>query len=246
MSFRASHGDEAITNERRRGRGYDLGFSIPAGTGPVASIELLPGQGLVWNAGSILLAEAGLRITRSPPRGREMALISNAGGTAPARVFVGSPGHGPLGAFDLARHGRRLVFARPALAGVGPGVAINRYGHLSRPQASQVEEGLTLLEAEGGGWLFLSSAGGMIERRLMPGETVTVGGNSLVAIGTTVDIDEAGDVRLAEARLSRFMRLTGPGTIWLQTALARHADDVPRAQARVEKPAGRPLLNVVR
>lgn len=246
MSFRANHSDEAMANQRRRGRGYDLGFSIPAGTGPVASIELLPGQGLVWNAGSILLAEAGVRITRSPARGREMALVSNAGGMAPARALVGSPRHGPLGAFDLAQHGRRLVFARAALAGVGPGVAINRYGRLSRPQVSQAEDGLTLLEAEGGGWLFLSAAGGVIERRLMPGETVTVGGNSLVALSATVDIDEAGDVHLADARLSPFMRLTGPGSIWLQTALARHADDVPSAQVRAETPAGRALLNVVR
>jgi len=246
MGFRSSHSDEAITNRRRRGRGYDLSFSIPAGAAPAASIDLLPGQGLVWNADAILLAQGGLRITRSPARGREMVLISNAGGTAPAHALVGSPRHGPLGAFDLARHARRLVFARAALAGVGSGVAINRYGRLSRPVAYEAEGGLTMLEAEGGGWLFLSAAGGAIERQLAPGEVVTVGGDSLVALSATVDIDEAGDVRLADARLSPFVRLTGPGTIWLQSALAHQPDDVPRAQPRIEKPAGRPVLNVVR
>lgn len=246
MGFRSIHSDEAIANQRRRGRGYDLAFSIPSSTGPVASIELLPGQGLVWNAGSILLTEDGLRITRSPARGREMALISNAGGTAPARAFVGSPQHGPLGAFDLASHGRRLVFARGALAGVGPGIAINRYGHLSPPQPSQAESGRTMLEAEGGGWLFLSASGGVIERRLVPGEVVTAGGDSLIALSATVDIDEAGDVRLEDAGVSPFVHLTGPGTVWLQTALARHAVDVARAPVRVEKPAGQVMLNVVR
>lgn len=246
MGFRSTHSDEAITNACRRGRGYDLAFSIPAGAGPVASVELLPGQGLVWNAGSILLAEDGLRITRSPARGREMVLISNAGRAAPARAYVGSRQHGPLGAFDLARHGRRLVFARAALAGVGSGVAINRYGRLSRLAASQEETGLTMLEAEGGGWLFLSAASGVIERRLMPGEAVTAGGDSLVAFSATVDIDEAGDVSLDGAQSFPFVHLKGPGTIWLQTAPSRHPADVSRARIRVEKPVGRPVLNVVR
>jgi len=246
MSFRSTSSDDVISNQRRRGRGYDLSFSIPAGAGPVASVELLPGQGLVWDAGSILYAEGGLRITRSPARGREMVLISNAGGRAPARVHVGSRQHGPLGAFDLARHNRRLVFARTALAGVGPGVAINRYGRLSRNAVSQEDAGLTMLEAEGGGWLFLSAAGGVVEHRLIPGEGVTAGGDRLVAFSATVDIDEVRDLSAGGMQSSSFVRLTGPGTIWLQTAFPRHMADVPSMPLRVERPGGRPVLNVVR
>jgi len=80
----------------------------------------------------------------------------------------------------------------------------------------------------------------------MPGEAVTAGGNSLVALSATVDIDAAGDVRLDDTYLSSFVRLTGPGTVWLQTALARHASEVTRTPVREQRPAGRAILNVVR
>ncbi len=246
MSFHPAAGEEAIFNERRRGRGYDLAFRIPVGAGPVAAFTLMPGQGLAWDAGSILIADDGLRISRSPGRGREMALVSNTGRTAPARLDVGTRRGGPLGAFDLARHAGRLVFSRQALAGVGPGVAINRYGRLSRLAASGGGTGLTMLQAEGGGWLFLSAAAGVVERRLMPGEAVTVGGGNLVALSAMVDIDDAADVYLDDAPSSAFVRLTGPGTVWLQTAGASHSGAAAAPPMRAERPTGRPVLDVVR
>ncbi len=240
MSFSSSARDEALANERRRGHVNDVAFRIEPGPDPTAAFVLAPDQGLVWETGSILMADAGLKIGRWPGRGRDMALVVNGNGRA-ARLDAGSRHGGPLGAFDLKRHGRQLLFAQRALAGAGPGVAMTRYGRIARSDPSADQAGFTLLRAEGEGWLFLSAAGRVIERRLAPGERVTAAIGNLVAMTSTIDADEASG-ELAAA----FVSLTGPGTIWVQAGRADPVGEVRREPVRAMRPSGRPVLDVVR
>ena len=240
MSFRSRAQDEVMANERRPGRASDVAFHIEPGSDPIAMFVLAPDQGLVWNTGSILIADAGLKIGRWPGRGREMALVVNATKAA-ARLEAGSRHGGPLGAFDLKRHGRQLLFARRALAGAGPGVAMTRYGRLTGSAAAAGEAGFPLLWAKGEGWLFLTAVGRVIERRLVPGERVTAAMGNLVAMTSTIDADDTTGEMAAS-----FVQLTGPGTIWVQAGRAGAVDPVHPEAARAVRPSGPPVLDVVR
>jgi uncharacterized protein (AIM24 family) len=246
MSFRSAASEAAISSENRDGRVNDIAFRIDAGASPIAEFTMMPGQAVAWDAGSILMADAGLKLSRSPGRGQDMALVVNASKTAVARLQAGSRRGGPLGAFDLGHHGGRLLFARHALAGAGPGVAINRYGRIGRQAASDDQPGLTMLLAEGDGWLFLSAAGRVIERRLASGEAVTVGIFQIVAMTATVDVDDAADATAIGSLAANLARLTGPGRVWLQAVAVPQVSAVLAAPARAPRPALRPVLDVVR
>jgi uncharacterized protein (AIM24 family) len=246
MSFRSAASDEAISSEGRQGRGNDIAFRIDPGPDPIAEFTMKPGQGLVWDAGSILIADAGLQFSRSPGRGQDMALVINTDKASPARLQTGSRRGGPLGAFDLRRHGNKLLFSRQALAGAGPGVAINRYGRIARLAAVGGETGLTLLLAEGGGWLFLSAAGRVIERRLAAGEVVTAGICQIVAMTATVDVDDAADDEATRSFPANLVRLTGPGRLWLQATCVPQAGLPVVAPARPVRAAQPRALDVVR
>ena len=240
MSFRSRAQDEAMANECRPGRVNDVAFHIEPGADPIALFVLAPDQGLVWDTGSILIADAGLKIGRWPGRGRDMALAVNATSRA-ARLQAGSRHGGPLGAFDLKRHGRQLLFARQALAGAGPGVTMTRYGRLTSSAAAAGATDFTVLRAAGEGWLFLSAAGRVIERRLAPGERVTAAMGNLVAMTSTIDADD-----IVGERQVGFVTLTGPGTIWVQVGRAAGVA-APRPEAlRAVRPSGPPVLDVVR
>ena len=246
MSFRSAAGDEAISNVRHHGRPNDLAFQIEPGATPVAEFALAAGQGLVWDARAIVVADADLRISRWPGRGQAMALVVNSATSRSCRLETGSRWGGPIGAFDLTRHGNRLLFPHPALAGAGPGVAITRYARIWRPATAAGGADFTMLQAQGDGWLFLSATGRVIERRLAPGEKVTASLLGLVAMTATTDVDDTdaqsptGDVPVP------LVRLTGPGRIWLQSLACGCAVAPADLAARAEKVAARPVLDSVR
>jgi uncharacterized protein (AIM24 family) len=246
MSFRSAAGDEAISNGRHHGRPNDLAFQIEPGATPVAEFALAVGQGLVWDARSILVADADLKISRWPGRGQAMALVVNNAASRPCRLEAGSRWGGPIGAFDLTRYGNRLLFPRHALAGAGPGVAITRYALVSRPATAGGGADSTMLQAQGDGWLFLSATGRVIERRLAPAAMVTASLLGLVAMTATTDVDDTGGQSPSRDVPVPLVRLTGPGRIWLQSLAYGSAAAPGDPAARAEKVAARPVLDAVR
>jgi hypothetical protein len=246
MSFRSADTDGVLSNERRSDHANDLAFRLEAGEAPTCEFLIAPGQGLVWDARAVLLADSAIRFGRWPGAGGAMRLMVNGDTARPARLVTGSLWGGPLGAFDLKRSGGRLVYVRHALAGVGPGIATAGYARLPAPAATGEDERFTMQRAEGNGWLFLTAAGRVIEHRLAPAEAVTANALCLVAMTATVDVDEAASAggEPEGAERGRFVRFTGPGRVWLQTveagrvraplpvAKAQEAERAPKRKAR--------------
>ena len=81
-------------------------------------------------------------------------------------------------------------------------------------------EGLFFLKAEGSGPLFLGSYGGLVEREVPAGETLTVDSGHLVAWDDEMAYDTRRVGGLKETLLSGeglVMDFEGPGTLWMQT-----------------------------
>ncbi len=81
-------------------------------------------------------------------------------------------------------------------------------------------EGLFFLKASGSGALFLGSYGGLVEREVADGETLTVDSGHLVAWDDGMEYSTRRVGGLKETLLSGeglVMDFEGPGTLWMQT-----------------------------
>ena len=82
-------------------------------------------------------------------------------------------------------------------------------------------EGFILQKVEGDGLAFLHAGGTLISRRLGPGEVLRVDTGCMVAFEHTVDYDIQTVPGIKTALFGGeglfFARLTGPGTVWMQS-----------------------------
>ena len=98
-------------------------------------------------------------------------------------------------------------------------------------------EGFIMQKLEGDGYVFLHAGGTLTCRQLQPGEILRVDTGCVVAYQPTVDFDIEYVGKLKSALFGGegvfFARLTGPGTVWLQSLpLSRLADRIVAASPR--------------
>lgn len=113
-------------------------------------------------------------------------------------------------------------------------------------------EGFILQRLQGSGMAFIHACGTVVERTLMPGESIRVDTGCLVAFQPSVsyDIQFVGNIKTAlfGGEGLFFVNLTGPGKVWLQSLpFSRLADRIiaasPRAGGRRQE-AGSVLGNL--
>ncbi|AEG93865.1 TIGR00266 family protein [Ramlibacter tataouinensis] len=206
-------------------------------------LELDPGEAAIGEAGSMMFMDAAIAMDTVFGDGRAQqgglfGKLMGAGkrlvtgeslfttvytnhGAGKQRVAFAAPYPGKILPMNLRELGGSLVCQKDsflcAARGVSLGIALQR--RLSAGFFGG--EGFIMQKLEGDGLAFVHAGGTVVRRELQPGQTLLADTGCVVAYtpGVGFDIQYVGKVRTAlfGGEGLFFARLTGPGTVWLQS-----------------------------
>ena len=188
---------------------------------PGIDMETIFGDGSAQSeAGGLMgkLASAGKRVLTG-----ESLFMTLFGNRAAGRqeVAFAAPYPGKIIALDLRQHGSRMLCQKDAFLCAAKGMAVGIALQRRLGAGLFGGEGFILQKLEGDGLAFLHACGTVVSRRLEAGEALRVDTGCLVAFEQTVDYDIQTVPGIKTAIFGGeglfFARLTGPGTVWLQS-----------------------------
>jgi uncharacterized protein (TIGR00266 family) len=142
-------------------------------------------------------------------------------GSRKARVAFAAPYPGKILPMDLRQLGGTLICQREAFLCAARGVSLGIAFQRKLGAGFFGGEGFVMQKLEGEGLAFVHAGGTILRRELQPGETLLVDTGCVVAYTPTVDFDiqYVGKVKTAlfGGEGLFLARLTGPGTLWLQS-----------------------------
>ncbi|MBL8350710.1 MAG: TIGR00266 family protein [Burkholderiaceae bacterium] len=207
-------------------------------------VELDPGEAAVGEAGSLFFMDAGIGMDtvfgdgRVNPGGGFFGKLLGAGkrlvtgeslfttvytNQAPQKqkVAFGAPYPGKILPMDLRQLGGMLVCQKDAFLCAARGVSLGIFFQQKLSVGFFGGEGFIMQKLEGDGLAFVHAGGTVIRRELRPGETLMVDTGCVVAFTPNVDfeIQYVGKIKTAlfGGEGLFFARLSGPGTVWLQS-----------------------------
>lgn len=206
-------------------------------------VELDPGESAVAEAGAMMYKDASVEMTTvfgdgSKQTSGVLGSLLGAGkrlitgeslfttvfthrGKGKARVAFGGPFPGSILAIDLSQHGGRLVCQKDSFLAAAKGVQIGIDFRKKIGAGLFGGEGFIMQSLEGDGLVFVHFGGAILERTLAPGEELHVDTGCLAALEPSVDYDVvlAGGVKsvLFGGEGLFFVKLRGPGKVWLQS-----------------------------
>ena len=221
----------------------DVDFEIHGSEMQFVEIELDPGESVVAEAGSMMymghdiemetifgdgsnsggsfvdtLVGAGKRLLTG--ESLFMTVFSNRGSTL-QRVAFASPYPGKIIPMDLNRLGGELICQKDAFLCAAKGVSIGIAFQKKIGAGLFGGEGFIMQKLKGNGLAFVHAGGTIVERELGPAEVMRVDTGCIVALDSSIDYDVqfVGGVKSAifGGEGFFFTRLTGPGTVWLQS-----------------------------
>ena len=222
----------------------DIDFEIKGQELQFVEIELDPGESAVAEAGAFVWKDADIEMTTvfgdgsGGAEGGFMGKLLGAGrrlvtgeslfttvfthhGSGKARVAFASPTPGAILPIRLSDVGGRLICQKDAFLAAAKGVAIGVHFQQRIMTGLFGGEGFIMQKLEGDGWVFVQMGGTVVERTLRPGEQLHVDTGCVAAFTSDVDFDlvRAGGVRsmFFGGEGVFFARLTGPGTVWIQS-----------------------------
>lgn len=138
-----------------------------------------------------------------------------------ARVAFASPYPGKIITLDLRELGGKIVCQKDSFLCAAKGVSVGIEFQRKLGTGLFGGEGFIMQKLEGDGLAFCHAGGHIIERELLPGETLRIDTGCVVAYtqGIDYDIQFVGGVKntLFGGEGVFFAVLRGPGKIWLQT-----------------------------
>jgi uncharacterized protein (TIGR00266 family) len=138
-----------------------------------------------------------------------------------ARVAFASPYPGKIIPMDLKEMGGKLICQKDSFLCAAKGVSVGIQFQKKLGTGLFGGEGFIMQKLEGDGLAFCHAGGHIIERTLMPGETLRVDTGCVVAYTQEVDFDVqfVGGIRNSffGGEGVFFAVLRGPGKVWLQT-----------------------------
>lgn len=224
---------------------HEIDFEITGEEMQFVAITLDPGEACIAEAGAFMYMDPGIDMqtifgdgSAQAEGGGFMGKLVSAGkrvltgeslfmtvfgnqGSSRQDVAFAAPYPGRILAVDLREHGRTLLCQKDAFLcaakGISVGIALQR-----RIGAGLFGgEGFILQKLEGDGLAFLHAGGTVVSRRLEAGEVLRVDTGCLVAFESTVDYDIQTVSGIKTAIFGGeglfFTRLTGPGTVWIQS-----------------------------
>ncbi len=206
-------------------------------------VELDPGEAAVGEAGSLFFMDAGIGMDTvfgdgSANQGGLFGKLLGAGkrlvtgeslfttvytnqATTRQRVAFAAPYPGRILALDLRDLGGTLVCQKDAFLCAARGVALGIYFQKRLSAGFFGGEGFIMQRLDGDGLAFVHAGGTCLQRELAPGQTLLVDTGCLVGFTPSVDfeIQFVGKVRTAlfGGEGLFLARISGPGTVWLQS-----------------------------
>jgi len=206
-------------------------------------VELDPGEAAVGEAGSMFYMEAGIAMDTVFGDGRAqnsglLGKLLGAGkrlvtgeslfttvytnnAAAKQKVAFGAPYPGKILPMDLRQMGGTLICQRDAFLCAARGVSLGIAFQRKLSAGFFGGEGFIMQKLEGDGLAFVHAGGTVLRRELHAGQTLLVDTGCVVAYTPSVsfEIQYVGKIKTAlfGGEGLFFAKLTGPGTIWLQS-----------------------------
>jgi uncharacterized protein (TIGR00266 family) len=206
-------------------------------------VELDPGEAAIGEAGSMMFMDAGIAMDTvfgdgSAQQGGFFGKLMGAGkrlitgeslfttiysnnARSKQRVAFAAPYPGKILPMDLHRLGGTLICQKDAFLCAARGVSLGIAFQQKLGVGFFGGEGFIMQKLEGDGLAFVHAGGSILKRELQPGETLMVDTGCLVAYTPNVnfEIQYVGKIKTAlfGGEGLFFAKLTGPGTVWLQS-----------------------------
>ena len=206
-------------------------------------VELDPGEAAVGEAGSMMFMDAGITMDTvfgdgSKQQGGLFGKLLGAGKRlvtgeslfttvytnsvgAKQRIAFAAPYPGKILPMDLSKMGGTLICQKDAFLCAARGVSLGIYFQQKLSVGFFGGEGFIMQKLEGDGLAFVHAGGTVVKRELAPGQTLLVDTGCVVAYTPNVnfEIQYVGKIKTAlfGGEGLFFAKLTGPGTIWLQS-----------------------------
>jgi uncharacterized protein (TIGR00266 family) len=207
-------------------------------------VELDPGEAAVGEAGSLFYMDAGIGMDTvfgdgsASQSGGFFGKLLGAGKRLvtgeslfttvytnqtphPQRVAFAAPYPGKILAMDLRQLGGMLICQKDAFLCAARGVSLGIHFQQKLSVGFFGGEGFIMQKLEGDGLAFVHAGGTVVRRELRPGETLMVDTGCVVAFTPSVnfEIQYVGKIKTAlfGGEGLFFAKLSGPGTVWLQS-----------------------------
>lgn len=206
-------------------------------------VELDPGEAAIGEAGSLMFMDAGIQMDTvfgdgSAQQGGIFGKLLGAGkrlvtgeslfttvytneGRGKQRVAFASPYPGKILPMDLRQLGGTLICQKDAFLCAAKGVSLGIHFQQRLSVGFFGGEGFIMQRLEGDGLAFVHAGGTVVRRELAAGETLRVDTGCLVALTPNVnfEIEYVGKIKTAlfGGEGLFFAKLSGPGTVWLQS-----------------------------
>ena len=208
-------------------------------------VELDPGEAAIGEAGSMFYMDAGITMdtvfgdgSNSGGGGGLLGKLLGAGkrlvtgeslfttvytnaASTKLRVAFGAPYPGKILPMDLRQLGGTLICQKDAFLCAARGVSLGIALQQKLSTGFFGGEGFIMQKLEGDGLAFVHAGGTVLRRELQPGQTLLVDTGCVVAYTPNVsfEIQYVGKIKTAlfGGEGLFFAKLTGPGTIWLQS-----------------------------
>ena len=142
-------------------------------------------------------------------------------GQGKAHVAFSAPYPGTIIPVTLSNFGGTLICQKDSFLCAARGVAIDIYLQKKILTGLFGGEGFIMQRLSGDGLAFLHAGGTVVQRELAAGETLHVDTGCVVAMTSTVnmDIEQVGGIKsiLFGGEGLFYARLTGPGSVWVQS-----------------------------
>ena len=218
-------------------------FEIKGSEMQFVEVELDPGEAAVGEAGSMMFMDAGIAMDTvfgdgAASTGGLFNKLLGAGkrlitgeslfttvytnqGQSKLRIAFAAPYPGKILAMDLHRLGGTLICQKDAFLCAAKGVSLGIYLQQRMSVGFFGGEGFIMQKLEGDGLAFVHAGGTCLKRELQPGQTLLIDTGCVVAFTPNVnfEIKYVGKIKTAlfGGEGLFFAKVTGPGTVWLQS-----------------------------
>ncbi len=206
-------------------------------------VELDPGEAAIGEAGSMMFMDAGIVMDTvfgdgAAGQGGILGKLLGAGkrlvtgeslfttvytnqSASKQRVAFAAPYPGKILPMDLRQLGGTLICQKDAFLCAARGVSLGIAFQRKLSTGFFGGEGFIMQKLDGDGLAFVHAGGTVLQRELAAGQTLMVDTGCLVAYtpGVDFEIQFVGKIKTAlfGGEGLFFARLTGPGTVWLQS-----------------------------
>ena len=208
-------------------------------------VELDPGEAAVGEAGSMMFMDAGIGMDTVFGDGSQSSGGSGLFGkllgagkrlvtgeslfttvytnqsTTKLRVAFAAPYPGKILAMDLRQLGGTLICQKDAFLCAARGVSLGIFFQQKMSVGFFGGEGFVMQKLEGDGLAFIHAGGTVVKRELRAGHTLLIDTGCIVALTPNVsfEIQYVGKIKTAlfGGEGLFFAKVTGPGTVWLQS-----------------------------